>query len=141
MPKSRMNSNNEGPGEEIPQTPRTAQKQPKHGDIHKQELIADMTSQGDRILGLTKEHSGWDVYNNEARKVDTELVKDWTTSLNFLLIFVSLGPTEPPKLISLSHYIGRHLCGSPDCTHCRKQEDARAGPAEHDGRRDDILHQ
>jgi Family of unknown function (DUF6535) len=43
----------------------------------------------ERILGMTKENSGWDVYNNEAKKVDTELVKDWTTSLNFLLIFVS----------------------------------------------------
>ena len=40
-------------------------------------------------MGLPKEHSGWDVYNNEARKVDTELVKDWTSSLNSLLIFVS----------------------------------------------------
>ena len=39
-------------------------------------------------LGMTKEYSGWDVYNNEALKVDTELVKDWQTSLNSLLIFV-----------------------------------------------------
>lgn len=43
----------------------------------------------DRILGLDKEYSGWDVYNNEAKKVDMELVKDWTSSLNFLLVFVS----------------------------------------------------
>jgi hypothetical protein len=42
------------------------------------------------ILGITRESSGWDVYNNEARKVDMELVKDWTASLNFLLLFVSL---------------------------------------------------
>jgi hypothetical protein len=37
----------------------------------------------------TKEHTVWDVYNNEARKVDIELVKDWKESLNSLLLFVS----------------------------------------------------
>jgi len=41
-----------------------------------------------RVLGLKRELCGWDVYNNEAKKVDTELVKDWTASLNFLLLFV-----------------------------------------------------
>jgi hypothetical protein len=35
-----------------------------------------------------KENSVWEVYNDEARKVDIELVKDWTASLNFLLVFV-----------------------------------------------------
>lgn len=45
---------------------------------------------GDWILGMTPEHSGWDVYNNEARKVDIELVKDWTASLNFLLVFAAI---------------------------------------------------
>lgn len=39
-----------------------------------------------------KENSIWDVYNNEARMVDRELVKDWTTSLNSLLLFVSILP-------------------------------------------------
>lgn len=44
----------------------------------------------EHIPGTTRlESTVWDVYNNEARKVDTELVKDWTSSLNFLLIFVS----------------------------------------------------
>ena len=43
----------------------------------------------ERIPGMVKESTVWDVYNNEARKVDNELVKDWTASLNFLLIFVS----------------------------------------------------
>jgi hypothetical protein len=43
-----------------------------------------------RIAGLVKEYSGWDVYNNEARKVDTELVKDWTGSLKFLPLLVRL---------------------------------------------------
>lgn len=37
----------------------------------------------------TRETSIWDVYNNEARIVDKELIKDWTNSLNFLLLFVS----------------------------------------------------
>lgn len=36
-----------------------------------------------------KETTAWDVYNNEARKVDAELVKDWNASLKSLLLFVS----------------------------------------------------
>jgi hypothetical protein len=36
------------------------------------------------------ESSIWEVYINEAVVVDNELVKDWTSSLNFLLVFVSL---------------------------------------------------
>lgn len=39
-------------------------------------------------MGFTPENTIWDVYNNEARVIDTELVKDWTSSLNFLLVFV-----------------------------------------------------
>jgi Family of unknown function (DUF6535) len=66
--------------------------QPKATVELAQEHAPEMISEGDRILGMTKENSGWDVYNNEARKVDMELVKDWTTSLNFLLIFVSYIP-------------------------------------------------
>ncbi|KIM20511.1 hypothetical protein M408DRAFT_81899, partial [Serendipita vermifera MAFF 305830] len=31
------------------------------------------------------ETSAWDVYNNEAMKVDLELIKDWTANLNSLL--------------------------------------------------------
>jgi Family of unknown function (DUF6535) len=44
---------------------------------------------GEFVYGVIKENTAWDVYNNEARKVDNELVKDWTSSLNFLLVFVS----------------------------------------------------
>lgn len=44
---------------------------------------------GGLLPRMTNEYSGWDVYNNEAKKVDTELVKDWTASLNSLLLFVS----------------------------------------------------
>lgn len=43
-----------------------------------------------RIPALAKEYSGWDVYNNEAKKIDFELVKDWTSSLNFLLLFAAI---------------------------------------------------
>jgi hypothetical protein len=41
------------------------------------------------IIALSKEHTAWDVYNKEAKKVDIELVKDWKESLNSLLLFVS----------------------------------------------------
>jgi hypothetical protein len=34
------------------------------------------------------ESSLWEIYINEAVVVDNELVKDWTSSLNFLLVFV-----------------------------------------------------
>ncbi|KIM29839.1 hypothetical protein M408DRAFT_67347, partial [Serendipita vermifera MAFF 305830] len=34
--------------------------------------------------------SGWDVYNKEAKKVDTELVNDWRDSLNSLLLFAAI---------------------------------------------------
>jgi hypothetical protein len=64
--------------------------QPKASDG--QDYAVNEMGEGDRILGLTTEYSGWDVYNNEARKVDRELVKDWTASLNFLLLFVSVRP-------------------------------------------------
>lgn len=37
---------------------------------------------------FASERTVWDVYNNEARIVDRELVKDWTSSLNSLLLFV-----------------------------------------------------
>ena len=49
-----------------------------------------MSSEGGLLPGIPREHSVWDVYNNEAKKVDTELVKDWTENLNSLLLFVSL---------------------------------------------------
>jgi Family of unknown function (DUF6535) len=36
-----------------------------------------------------KESTIWDVYVNEAKGVDKELVDEWRSSLNFLLVFVS----------------------------------------------------
>jgi hypothetical protein len=53
-------------------------------------VMAEMRMDEGHIRGMVKESSVWDVYNNEARKVDNELVKDWTASLNFLLVFVSV---------------------------------------------------
>ena len=72
--------------------------QPKAPDrqaenVNEQQLhastLAEAFSEEYRLPGMVKENTTWDVYNNEARKVDHELVKDWTASLNFLLLFVS----------------------------------------------------
>ncbi|KIM32248.1 hypothetical protein M408DRAFT_215878 [Serendipita vermifera MAFF 305830] len=46
--------------------------------------------QGGQFGGMAKESTGWDVYNNEAKKVDTELVNDWRDSLNSLLLFAAI---------------------------------------------------
>jgi hypothetical protein len=76
------------------------------------EIGTEVAGEGGRLPGMTKEYSAWDVYNNEAKKVDTELVNDWRDSLNSLLLFVSISP-------STSTYSdlrqGSHLrC----CSHC-----------------------
>jgi hypothetical protein len=120
------------------------------------EIGAGVAGEGGRLPGMTKEYSAWDVYNNEARKVDTELVNDWRDSLNSLLLFVSIA--LPPTSTYSELPQGCHLCRSSYCLHHRKQEgesllsgnaqikyliltDARTGLDEcHDGR-DDILHQ
>ena len=70
---------------------RAGVRTPPTGD---QALHVDLN--GEYIHGMVKENTAWDVYNNEARKVDNELVKDWTASLNFLLVFVS----RPPSFFS-----------------------------------------
>jgi len=56
------------------------------------EYRASISLDGEYFPGIVKETTAWDIYNNEARKVDRELVNDWTTSLNFLLVFVSACP-------------------------------------------------
>lgn len=76
-------------------------------------------TEADRIPEFVKEYSGWDVYNNEARKVDTELVKDWTASLNFLLLFVSL---LVRRCIVSNDPIGSYLCGCFDRIYYREQK-------------------
>lgn len=48
-----------------------------------------------------KENTIWDVYNNEARIVDRELVKDWESSLNSLLLFVSIPSMSIPLIITV----------------------------------------
>jgi Family of unknown function (DUF6535) len=54
------------------------------------ELETGVSGEREQLPGVPKEYSGWDVYNNEAKKVDTELVNDWRDSLNSLLLFVSI---------------------------------------------------
>jgi hypothetical protein len=73
------------------------------------ELDLSMATEGESIPGiLPKEFSGWDVYNNEAKKVDNELINDWRDSLNFLLVFVSIFSANvgPPNSV----HIGLHIC-------------------------------
>jgi len=50
--------------------------------------IEPMLSEVPEFPGVVRESSGWNVYNNEAKKADIEMVKDWNASLNFLLLFV-----------------------------------------------------
>jgi hypothetical protein len=64
------------------------------------EIGTGVAAEGGRVLGMTKEYSAWDVYNNEARKVDTELVNDWRDSLNSLLLFVSCYPNRYKLILS-----------------------------------------
>ncbi|KIM20694.1 hypothetical protein M408DRAFT_30152 [Serendipita vermifera MAFF 305830] len=54
--------------------------------------FAGLTTKGERVHGLVTEyeHTVWDVHNNEAMKVDNELVKDWKESLNSLLLFAAI---------------------------------------------------
>lgn len=44
--------------------------------------------QGPQVLSEI-EHTIWDAYNNEAKKMDSESVNDWRDSLGTLLLFVS----------------------------------------------------
>jgi hypothetical protein len=89
-------------------------------DRRRKEVIEIGPGEGGRLPGMTKEYSAWDVYNNEARKVDTELVNDWRDSLNSLLLFVSIllpelevilrfdrRPSLPPFLLPSSSKVRR----------------------------------
>ena len=60
-----------------------------HGPTPIGENYSNIGLDGVPSHGMFKETTAWAVYNNEARKVDNELVKDWNASLNFLLVFVS----------------------------------------------------
>jgi Family of unknown function (DUF6535) len=61
----------------------------------RKEVVEIRAGEGGLLPGMTKEYTAWDVYNNEARKVDTELVNDWRDSLNSLLLFVSIPTIDP----------------------------------------------
>ncbi|PVF96674.1 hypothetical protein CPB86DRAFT_497515 [Serendipita vermifera] len=60
----------------------------------KQPLSAPFKPPGRSYLNPTipfpNESSIWEVYINEAVVIDNELVKDWTSSLNFLLVFAAI---------------------------------------------------
>jgi hypothetical protein len=78
------------------------------------EFNLSMAAEGESIPGVVpKEYSGWDVYNNEAKKVDTELVNDWRDSLNSLLLFVSISGTNlsPPNSVHTGGHFCRRTCG------------------------------
>lgn len=45
---------------------------------------------GASAVPFLNESSAQDVYDNKVGAVDTDLVKDWTSNLNFLLVFVSI---------------------------------------------------
>ena len=40
-------------------------------------------------LKVTPDTTAWDIYNYQAGRVESEVVKDWHDSLNTLLVFVS----------------------------------------------------
>ncbi|KIM23428.1 hypothetical protein M408DRAFT_27881 [Serendipita vermifera MAFF 305830] len=52
-------------------------------------FIKDPDPEGSQQF-LAKEYTAWDVYNNEARKLDIELIQDWRSSLNSLLLFAAI---------------------------------------------------
>ena len=130
MSKSHMSVHITETGEDIPLEAREQRKGPlpltrNLNNEMARAVMVDLRVDEERIPGMVKESTPWDVYNNEARKVDNELVKDWTASLNFLLVFVSslYLATIPPLTI-----IGGHICGRTHRLYHREQEDAGTGP-------------
>jgi hypothetical protein len=90
--------------------------QRKGADRRRKQAVVEMETgavgESRWLPGMTREYSGWDVYNNEAKKVDMELVNDWRESLNSLLLFVGILPYS--LVLAYSHiYPGRHLCRCP----------------------------
>ncbi|KIM31588.1 hypothetical protein M408DRAFT_235356, partial [Serendipita vermifera MAFF 305830] len=61
-----------------------------NADTHLDMSAHDAAHRPFRDSSHPRETTAWDVYNNEARKVDHELVKDWMASLNSLLLFASI---------------------------------------------------
>jgi Family of unknown function (DUF6535) len=63
-------------------------------DISDADYIVEVGFEGEGVTGFTKESNWQDVYINEAKKMDQELVNDWKASLNNLLLFVSVYRTR-----------------------------------------------
>ena len=80
--------------------PKSIQNKRKHHESV--DIGADIPRDAERLYGVPREMTGWDVYNNEAKKVDTELVNDWRESLNSLLLFVSF--CFPIKFKFFTHF-------------------------------------
>jgi phage terminase large subunit-like protein len=79
----------------------------------------DFGVEGGRRSGFTKESRWWDIYNNEAEKVDQELIKDWRESLNGLLLFVSRGSKRIAGF-RFSQFLGGYLCRRSHSFHHRE---------------------
>jgi Family of unknown function (DUF6535) len=92
-----------------------------------------------RVIGMTAEHTAWDIYNNEARKVDTEFVKDWRENLNSLLLFVS--PCHYVFCTFLLTILGGHFCRRTHRVHHREQEAPRTGSDPGPGRDGNLISQ
>jgi hypothetical protein len=116
-------------GEDKPLEPQQHQKAPdpsterRNNNLPLRGVMPEVRPDEERIHGLMKESTVWDVYNNEARKVDNELVKDWTASLNLLLVFVSSVLSIRIHVLTLT---GGYLCGRPHRIYHREQEYAGA---------------
>ncbi|KIM27204.1 hypothetical protein M408DRAFT_71641, partial [Serendipita vermifera MAFF 305830] len=55
-----------------------------------EEYPVEGAPQDESLVTTIQETTAWDIYNNESKKVDRELVKDWTDSLNSLLVFAAI---------------------------------------------------
>jgi hypothetical protein len=68
----------------------------------------------------------WGVYNEKAKIRDKVLLKDWDSSINSLLLFVSrLAYVTGPRLTTLT---GGHFCRRPNGSLRRKPKASRSGP-------------
>jgi hypothetical protein len=109
-------------GEEIPLEPQRHQAtesgtERPNSNPPPRAIVTDVRPDEERIHGMVKKSTVWDIYNNEAREVDNELVKDWTASLNLLLVFVSLLLSV---MIHVLTFIGCYLRGRTYCIYHRE---------------------
>ena len=63
-------------------------------------------------LKVTPDTTAWDIYNYQAGRVESEVVKDWNDTLNTLLVFVSKSTVQaivaPSYLICRPVYTRRY---------------------------------